>query len=614
MVLFRGRRRVEELEAELAQAYDTLNRYGVMDQYQRERHRHEGERRLAQLGHDINAAGSHLAGLQSQITATQAALVQTSEEALLQEAGIYRFSHVLDSAVAYKARITEIKQRTRTLVTGRQAVEASTDWTVNGSRQQGAKMVKDFSTLMLRAYNAEADNCVRVVKPHTVSSACTRLEKTATTIERLGKTMSIRISPRYHALRIEEILLTADYQAKLERERELVREQREREKEEQRARKEFEREKAKLLKEQAHYEAVVERLRREGKTAEANELNVKLGDIVAAIRGVDERSANTRAGYVYVISNIGSFGPGVVKIGMTRRLEPMDRVRELGDASVPFRFDVHALIFSHDAVGLENSLHNALAESRVNQVNRHREFFRVSPGRVRDLLEPLVGNHLLEFTETPEALEWRQSGAQTGEASPPPPAQPNDSSAANTSAESPPAAPTPPTAASVHWRRSGDIIALPGDRQALLTFASGTASEIDPVALLLNSRGEVRTDVDLVFHGQPDHPSGALRLTADRRGEMTVLLLDVAVLPRDVEEVLMVLHASEPTRRHDNTLDVAGIDTVPTRVPLPEPGLSGLIQIGALQRDGAGWSLRIETAVLEMDLMSLVTAAGVSVD
>lgn len=109
----------------------------------------------------------------------------------------------------------------------------------------------------------------------------------------------------------------------------------------------------------------------------------------------------------YVISNIGAFGERMVKIGMTRRLEPMDRVRELGDASVPFRFDVHALIFSEDAVGLENSLHEEFADRRVNRVNLRREFFYATPAEVREVLERLAGNHLLEYNETPEALEYR---------------------------------------------------------------------------------------------------------------------------------------------------------------------------------------------------------------
>ena len=134
----------------------------------------------------------------------------------------------------------------------------------------------------------------------------------------------------------------------------------------------------------------------------------KLAEIERAIEGVAQRAANARAGYVYVISNIGSFGDEVVKIGLTRRLDPLDRVRELGDASVPFGFDVHAIVFSDDAVSLETALHHRFAERRVNLVNLRREFFRVTARQVKEALVEFQGN-LLSFMDVPEALEWRQS-------------------------------------------------------------------------------------------------------------------------------------------------------------------------------------------------------------
>ena len=126
------------------------------------------------------------------------------------------------------------------------------------------------------------------------------------------------------------------------------------------------------------------------------------------MENVAERAANVRAGYVYVISNLGSFGEQMVKVGMTRRLDPMDRVRELSDASVPFNFDVHALHFSEDAVGVEAEMHRRLAEKRVNRVNLRREFFYTSPSEVRELLGSVAGD-LVQYEEVPEAAEYRQS-------------------------------------------------------------------------------------------------------------------------------------------------------------------------------------------------------------
>lgn len=138
-------------------------------------------------------------------------------------------------------------------------------------------------------------------------------------------------------------------------------------------------------------------------------------EIQQALQDVDARAANIRTGYVYVVSDIGAFGDSIVKIGMTRRLEPLDRVHELSGAAVPFRFDVHALIFSKDADGLETRLHQKFADRRVNRVNSRKEFFCVTPAEVRTALERFAGEHLVEF-ETPQALEWRAGGTSAASA------------------------------------------------------------------------------------------------------------------------------------------------------------------------------------------------------
>jgi hypothetical protein len=360
----------------------------------------------------VAVATQALAAVQAETAGIRTHLVQTQEVAMLQEAGIYQYLHPLEDAVAYKSLLVALQDAVKSMVRHDQAVLAATNWTVNGSAREGMAMVRDFSKLMLRAYNAEADNCVRNVKPHRVNAMIDRLAKVRATIARLGKTMSIQISEPYHAARIHEIKLTADYLGKVEEEKERVRAERERQREDERARREFEREKARLVKEQAHYLAAIDKLQLRGATDGMAELQGKLAQIADAIAGVEAREANTRAGYVYVISNIGAFGEGMVKIGMTRRLEPQDRIRELGDASVPFRFDTHALIFSDDAVGLESRLHAELAKQRVNQVNVQREFFYASPSEVRVLLEQIAGQHLLEYHEMPEAIEWRSSGGR----------------------------------------------------------------------------------------------------------------------------------------------------------------------------------------------------------
>lgn len=335
-------------------------------------------------------------------------VVETRETAILQEAGIYQYRHPLQDAIAYKARLTGLQATIKDTVRAGSAVRGSTNWTVNNSKQQGARMVREFSKLMLRAYNNEADNAVRSMKPYTLASSVARLDKARQTIIKLGGTMNIQITDSYHHLRVQELELTADYLAKTAEEKERAREERARLKEEEIARREYEREQERLRKEQAHYEATAMALRDKGDLDGASRAEAKLAEIKDVIDGINRRAANIRAGHVYVISNVGAFGPDMVKIGMTRRLEPLDRVRELGDASVPFHYDVHAMVFSDDAVGLETSLHHQLADRRVNLVNLRREFFHVTPAEVRDLLAGHQAS-IIHWTDEPEAAEWRQS-------------------------------------------------------------------------------------------------------------------------------------------------------------------------------------------------------------
>jgi len=353
---------------------------------------------------------SRIADLEAQLhdQADRPDLIQLDDQRVLQEVGIYRYHHPLENAALYKERLAQLNTRIDEQVKAGKAVLAADMFTFNGSLARGRRMVADLSKLMLRAYNAEADNCVRSLRSGNITTATRRLEAAMAAIEKLGTIMEMRVSPDYHALRVTELQLTADYQMKIQEERERAREQRELLREQKRAAAELEAEKERLEKERAHYLNALEALRAKGDHTAAEELAVRLADIEKAIAANDYRIANIRAGYVYVISNIGAFGPGIVKIGMTRRIDPMDRVRELGDASVPFRYDVHAIHFSDDAVTLENQLHKAFADRRVNFINARREFFFATPAEVRAVLMEKTGG-LLEYTEEPEAPEYFQS-------------------------------------------------------------------------------------------------------------------------------------------------------------------------------------------------------------
>lgn len=356
---------------------------------------------------------ARIASLEAALAAAQgsgaaAEVVELSDQRVLQDVGIYRYHHPLENAAAYRERLQELEVQIDTVIKSGQAILAADLFTFSGSLAKGRKLVGDLSKLMLRAYNAEADNCVRSLRSGNAQTAKKRLESAVAAIEKLGAIMEMRVNPEYHTLRVAELELTADFQMKVQEERERAREERELLREQRRAEAELAAEKERLEKERSHYVTVLASLRAKGDETAATELADRLADIEQAIAANDYRIANIRAGYVYVISNIGAFGPDVVKIGMTRRLEPMDRVRELGNASVPFRYDVHALFFSEDAISLENQLHKAFAHRRVNFVNERREFFFATPVEVRALLEQKVGG-LLEFTEAPLAEEYFQS-------------------------------------------------------------------------------------------------------------------------------------------------------------------------------------------------------------
>ena len=329
-----------------------------------------------------------------------------SDEVILQEAGIYRYHHPLESAAEYQDRLAELDSEIAEFIKQGRAIEKSNLFTYDNSLAKGRKMADDLAKLMLRAYNAEAENCIRSLRAGNAATAKGRIERSREAIEKLGKMMEMRINLDFHALRVREIELTLDFLIKKQDEKEVAREERARLREETKVAAELASQRELLEKERNHILNVLEELRLKHGTN--LRLEEKLSELNAAIDQNDFRAANIRAGYVYIKSNRGAFGANVVKIGLTRRLEPLDRVNELGDASVPFQFDVHGLFFSEDAVTIETELHRHFADRKVNHVNQRKEFFFASPAEVREVLMSKIGN-LLEFNEHAEAIDFHQS-------------------------------------------------------------------------------------------------------------------------------------------------------------------------------------------------------------
>lgn len=364
---------------------------------------------LLHIRRDIDAARGQLQAEQATLASERLRILDVRAVGELQELGLYDYEHPAEISATLGTSLELVRQQIKDAVRHKDAVTAAQDFMFNNSAAKGRKFVSDMSNILLRAYNAEAENCVKTVRAGNLQTAQARLSKVRDQIARQGTMVSLQITERYHRLRLQELELASRHLQALQREKELERERRDELREQRKAELELRKEQERLENERKHYLNALAALEANGDAEGLARMQAKIADVDRAIADVDYRTANIRAGYVYVISNLGAFGENMVKIGMTRRLEPMDRVNELGDASVPFKFDVHALFFAADAVGVENMLHKHFAEHRVNKVNLRREFFRVTPHAVLEALRS-HSVEVLEFKSEADAPEYRSSG------------------------------------------------------------------------------------------------------------------------------------------------------------------------------------------------------------
>lgn len=382
----------------------------LIDQIQRESD--SLQQRIDALKKEISDNESNLSQLKSQI-------IETDETVLLQSFGLYKPKYDFANSTQYKDHLANIRKKQKDLIKSGGATLGINQWTINGSVTQGRKMVKDMQKLLLRAFNSECDELVRNVKFNNIESYVKRMTASKDAISKLGSIMQLSISPLYFDLKLQELHLAHEYALKKQEEKEELKLVRAEQREQAKLQKEIEVARKNLIKEQTHCENALAKMLKQDTSsftqdekaaydAKKSELESQLKEIRKGIADVDYRAANQKAGYVYIISNIGSFGENIYKIGMTRRLDPMDRVDELGDASVPFKFDVHALIFSEDAPALEAALHKAFEDRKVNMVNTRREFFNVTLDEIKDVVTANF-DKTVEFTEAAPAEQYRES-------------------------------------------------------------------------------------------------------------------------------------------------------------------------------------------------------------
>jgi len=371
---------------------------------------------IQKLQSEVNKRNMTISQLDNEINKKRAESVSFDELIMFESFGLYKPTFNFVKSEEYKNRLDDIRKKQREMIKNGTATLGANNWTVNGSAAQGKKMVKDMQKLLLRAFNGECDELVEKVKYNNFDTSLKRINTSCETISKLGSMMSISISSAYKNLKITELKLAFEYTQKKQAEKEAEKEEKARLREEAKLQKEIEETRKTLEKEQTHYINALAKLNLQLATnptsadllSKKEELESKIADTEKAIKDVDYREANKRAGYVYVISNIGAFGENVYKIGMTRRLDPQERVDELGDASVPFTFDVHAMIFSDDAPKLENALHKAFEDKKVNMVNPRREFFNVSLDEIKEVIRKNY-DKTVEFIDYPQAEQYRVS-------------------------------------------------------------------------------------------------------------------------------------------------------------------------------------------------------------
>lgn len=272
---------------------------------------------------------------------------------------------------------------------------------------------------IIRLFNAETSQLINKVNSKNIESMQNKIFKSYEGINKIFETDNVHIPETLLDIKLEMLDLMHKYQIKIEDEKIIRREERARLKEIELAEKEMEKKLKELDKDIRNHNNEIKKLtmylnntdlqvEKELYIEKIRELDQSLKDLNSERENVEDRKDNAQSGFVYIISNIGSFGENVYKIGVTRRLEPMDRINELSSASVPFEFDVHALIFSENAFELENKLHEYFKKYKVNKVNGRKEFFKVNINEIKDKVLS-EHNSTVQFIDEPKALQYRET-------------------------------------------------------------------------------------------------------------------------------------------------------------------------------------------------------------
>ncbi|MEY9768587.1 hypothetical protein ABIA14_000864 [Sinorhizobium fredii] len=338
------------------------------------------------------------------------------EKLAFAEMGVYEPHFEFNDSEEYKRNIEVVRASQKAMVTAKTAAVCPTAWTVEGSTAKGQTMTNRNIKLTLRAFNNECEAAIANCRWSNVNAMEKRIATAFTQINKLNESNHVSITEPYLKLKFQELFLAHEYREKLKAEREERAELARAAKEEQKLIRDMER----AEEEEARYQRLLDRAKAEAESAVGPKLEAfntqiemlerDLAEAHAKFERAQAMAEKTRSGYVYIISNVGSFGADVVKIGLTRRLDPTDRIRELGDASVPFVFDTHAIIYSDDAPTLERALHTEFEPVRVNAQNYRKEFFKATLDEVETAVSRLAPD--ASFFKDVEAQDYRETLAK----------------------------------------------------------------------------------------------------------------------------------------------------------------------------------------------------------
>lgn len=405
-----------DLEAEIISKQDTLKT--IADELNK-----YGEK--VSLKESIEQDKLEISKLENKIQELKNQIISYDDQINIESFGLYNPHYSFTSSVEYKQKLDDVRQLQKSLIKDGTAGVITEQLLFNNSLAEGKKVQNQNIKQLIRTFNVECEAAINKVTLSNMKRIEDRINRSFETLNNLNVGNLIKLSPTYLRLKLDELHLAFEYEQKKAEEKEILREQREKEKEERKAQAEIERQRKAVEKErkkQAEHFKQAEALLKEkmenltnnddpkykSLQDEVAKLKAQLAELDEKEASLDYRENHSTAGYVYIISNIGAFGKNVFKIGVTRRLEPLARIKELSSASVPFKFDVHALIFSDDAYKLETDLHNYFDKYRVNKVNNRKEFFGITINQVKEALNKYY-NQTFEFTEIPEAEEYRKS-------------------------------------------------------------------------------------------------------------------------------------------------------------------------------------------------------------